>query len=424
MSLRLRHLAAVVLLAGAAFLSAPAGPAAAASTTSTRYVFTAFTNASESNMSVYTSTDATTFTALKTSAYTPPSGLVRDPSVLHAANGYYYIAYTNNWTGSSFGVARSKDLVNWAYLTTVDVGVSGTLETWAPEWFVDPADGSINIIVSLSASANYDQFHPYRLRVLNSSFTAFGTATALSGTWTNYIDTFIVRSGSTYHAFTKNETTKYVEHATATSLDGPYTFVGTGDWAGWGNYLEGQALTQLDNGSWRIYMDAYSAGKYYYADSSNLTTWSAKTEVGNGLSGVIRHGTVLHDTITSTTSQALKGTGSGRCLTAPSTDGVQATIADCTGSSLQLWSYTASGQLTLSGRCLDVYGQATANSSAVDVWTCNGGANQKWTRNFDGSYTGVQSGRCLDVKSAGTASGSVIQIYDCNSGTNQAWTFQ
>ena len=422
--MRPHHLAAMTLVAAAALVAVPAGPADAASSTSTQYVFTAFTNASESNMSVYTSTDATTFTVLKSSAYTPPSGLVRDPSVLHAADGYYYIAYTNNWTGSSFGVARSKDLLSWTYLTTVDVGVSGTLETWAPEWFVDPADGSINIIVSLSASANYDQFHPYRLKVLNSSFTSFGAATALGGTWANYIDTYIVRSGSTYHAFTKNETTKYVEHATATSLDGPYTFVSTGNWAGWGNYLEGQALTQLDNGTWRIFMDAYSAGDYYYADSTDLTTWTSKTEVGNGLSGVIRHGTVLHDTITTTTNQALAGTASGRCLTASSSNGVQATIADCAGSALQLWSYTTSGQLTVGGRCLDVYGQGTANSTAVDVWTCNGGTNQKWTRNVDGSYTGVQSGRCLDVKGAATASGTLVQIYDCNSGTNQAWTFQ
>jgi len=32
-----------------------------------------------------------------------------------------------------------------------------------------------------------------------------------------------VKSGSTYHAFSKNETTKYIEHATTTSLTGPYT---------------------------------------------------------------------------------------------------------------------------------------------------------------------------------------------------------
>lgn len=46
------------------------------------YVLTAFTSASESNLYVYTSNDGTTFSLLKGPAYTPPSGLIRDPSVI------------------------------------------------------------------------------------------------------------------------------------------------------------------------------------------------------------------------------------------------------------------------------------------------------------------------------------------------------
>lgn len=30
--------------------------------------------------------------------------------------------------------------------------------------------------------------------------------------------------------------------------------------------------------------------------------------------------------------------------------------------------------------CLDVSGQATANGAKVVLWTCNGGANQRWNR--------------------------------------------
>lgn len=46
------------------------------------YIFTAFTSASESNLFVYTSNDGTTWSLLKGPAYTPPSGLIRDPSVI------------------------------------------------------------------------------------------------------------------------------------------------------------------------------------------------------------------------------------------------------------------------------------------------------------------------------------------------------
>jgi hypothetical protein len=273
--------------------------ATSASAASTRYVFTAFTNSSQSNMYVYTSTDGLNFSTLKANAYTPPSGLVRDPSVLKVGSKYF-IVYTNNWTGSSFGVASSTNLTTWTYVTTVNVGVSGTQETWAPEFFVD-TDGSVNVIVSLSPNAlsSDSGFRPYRLKATNTALTSWSSATALSGGYAgaNYIDTFIVRYAGYYHAFSKNESTKYIEHARSTALGGPYTFVGTGNWAGWGAVLEGPALTHLDSGTWRIYMDGYSQHKYFYADSSNLTTFGAKKEIPGGLSGVVRHGTVLHETV-------------------------------------------------------------------------------------------------------------------------------
>lgn len=58
---------------------------------SANYVFTAFTDASESNLYVYTSPDTTTWTLLKGPTYTPPTGLIRDPSVMLHTDGKYYI---------------------------------------------------------------------------------------------------------------------------------------------------------------------------------------------------------------------------------------------------------------------------------------------------------------------------------------------
>lgn len=31
-----------------------------------------------------------------------------------------------------------------------------------------------------------------------------------------------------------------------------------------------------------------------------------------------------------------------------------------------------------SGKCPDAYGASTANGTRIVLWTCNGGANQKW----------------------------------------------
>jgi hypothetical protein len=288
-------LAASGVLAVAATEAHAVGPAP-------HYLMTAFTNSSESNMYVYDSSNATNYNLIKANAYTPPSGLVRDPSIMRHTDGYYYLVYTTNWTGDTIGFARSSDHVTWTFLRNVTVGLNGsTGSTWAPEWFKD-SDGSVNVIFSASTAGTAGQFSPYKITATNTALSTWSSRVAL-GIPTNYIDTFVVRSGSTYHAFAKNETTKYIEHATASSLTGPWTFTGTGNWAGWGSGMEGPALTQLPNGQWRIYFDNYAAGNYYYSDSSNLNSWGAKVALP-GLSGVARHFTVLRENVGDSTAIA------------------------------------------------------------------------------------------------------------------------
>jgi len=295
----LRRIMAVALAGTALTVLGPVTEASAAGP-APHYLMTAFTNSSESNMYVYDSANATDYSLIKANAYTPPSGLIRDPSVIRHTDGYYYLVYTTNWTGNTIGFARSTDHVTWTFLRTVTVGLNGaTGSTWAPEWFKD-SDGSVSVIFSASTSGTAGQFQPYKITATNSDLSAWSARTAI-GISANHIDTFVVRSGSTYHAFVKNETTKYIEHATAPALTGPWTFTGTGNWAGWGSGLEGPAVVQLPNGSWRLYFDQYGAGRYYYADSTDLNTWSAKTELP-GLSGTVRHFTVLRENVGDSTA--------------------------------------------------------------------------------------------------------------------------
>jgi hypothetical protein len=261
------------------------------------YTMSAFTNSSESNMYIYESYNATDFGLKKGPAFTPPTELIRDPSIMKHSDGKYYVTYTTNWSGNTIGIASSTNKVDWTFVRNVTLSLPGGIgHTWAPEWFKD-SDGSLNIIVSLSPG-NYENFKPYKITAASANLatTAWSAPTIMSGLGPNYIDTFVVKIGTTYHAFTKNETTKLIEYATASSLTGPYTFQKTGDWAGWGSWVEGPALVELDNGAWRIYFDGYSTGTYYYSDSSDgFKTWSAK-KVLPGLSGMVRHMTVLKET--------------------------------------------------------------------------------------------------------------------------------
>ncbi|MFE2704090.1 glycoside hydrolase family 43 protein [Streptomyces mirabilis] len=280
-------------LLGSAAAAAPAHGSA------TRYTIVPFLNSDDGTVNVYQSDDATDFRLVKSSAYTPPSNRIRDASVFKHTDGYYYLTYTTHtWqdVSTTIGFARSSDRANWTFLYDYTVPLTSLSRAWAPEWFVD-SDGSVNVIVSCSTTDNEWIFTPYVMRAANSALTAWSSPVALSGIGANHIDTFIVKIGSTYHAFPKNETTKYIEYATASSLTGPYTITRTGDWAGWGGTREGPSVIQLDNGAWRIFFDGYGDGSYYYSDSyDTFATWTAPKKLP-GISGTARHFTVIKETV-------------------------------------------------------------------------------------------------------------------------------
>jgi lysophospholipase L1-like esterase len=122
------------------------------------------------------------------------------------------------------------------------------------------------------------------------------------------------------------------------------------------------------------------------------------------------------------TGRELVGVQSGRCVDVQNSNGAQAQLADCANRASQLWTATSGGQLSVYGnKCLDAYGQGTANGTQVIAWDCNGQANQQWHVNSDGTITGVQSGLCLDASGQGTANGTKLQLWSCNGQANQHW---
>jgi alpha-galactosidase len=57
----------------------------------------------------------------------------------------------------------------------------------------------------------------------------------------------------------------------------------------------------------------------------------------------------------------------------------------------------------------------------VQLWDCNGGSNQQWTVNTDGTVGGVASGLCLDVTGNATANGTLTDLSICGNAANQRW---
>ncbi|MGW4790968.1 extracellular catalytic domain type 1 short-chain-length polyhydroxyalkanoate depolymerase [Nonomuraea sp. NPDC004297] len=119
-----------------------------------------------------------------------------------------------------------------------------------------------------------------------------------------------------------------------------------------------------------------------------------------------------------------KSVASGRCLDVPNAataDGTAVQLWDCNGQANQQWAATSAGELRVYGnKCLDAGG--TGNGAVIQIYSCHGGANQQWRLNADGTIAGVQSGLCLDAVGQGTANGTRLQLYTCHGGANQRWT--
>jgi len=84
-----------------------------------------------------------------------------------------------------------------------------------------------------------------------------------------------------------------------------------------------------------------------------------------------------------------------------------------------------SAPVTVAGTsmCADVGMQSQAPGAQVITWPCNGGANQKWTVESNGTIVGQQSGLCLDVTGGSTTQGTPLEIWTCNGQSNQQWSW-
>jgi hypothetical protein len=128
------------------------------------------------------------------------------------------------------------------------------------------------------------------------------------------------------------------------------------------------------------------------------------------------------------TSGAVRAVGANRCLdvnNSSTTPGTQAQVWDCNSGANQRWTRSSSGELRVYGDssplCLDASGRGTANGTQAVIWSCNGQNNQQWNVNANGTITSAQSGLCLDVAGAGTANGTKVQLWACTGAANQQW---
>jgi beta-glucanase (GH16 family) len=114
----------------------------------------------------------------------------------------------------------------------------------------------------------------------------------------------------------------------------------------------------------------------------------------------------------------------GKCLDvngAATANGTAVQLWTCNGSNAQQWTRPGDGTIRALGKCLDVPGGSTANGAQLEIWDCNGTGAQQWRVESAGDIVNVPANKCLDVTGSNSADGTRTQISDCTGAANQKW---
>jgi hypothetical protein len=115
------------------------------------------------------------------------------------------------------------------------------------------------------------------------------------------------------------------------------------------------------------------------------------------------------------------------CMDIPFSNAVnlqQLQLFACNQTDAQNWQQLpASGAIAsvLNNKCLDVFNHARAPGSAVGVFDCNGGTNQVFKFNGDGTIVGQESGLCLSVVRNSRSQNARLEMQTCDNRSSQKW---
>lgn len=135
-------------------------------------------------------------------------------------------------------------------------------------------------------------------------------------------------------------------------------------------------------------------------------SWTVKAAANSGPAGAIR-----------------QVGGSGKCLNDPGSNTKNGTVLNlwsCNGHANQKWTVVQDGTIRVLGKCLDVTGGSKSNGAKMQLWTCNSADGaQLWQAGTDGELVNPRSGKCLDVAVSSARNGTQPVLWTCANVTNQ-----
>jgi hypothetical protein len=276
------------------------------------YLFAYFKGNGEDGMHLAHSRDGLTWRALRgDSAFFKPTvgkeKLTRDPSVVRGPDGTYHMVWTAGWNEQGFGYAHSRDLITWEGETYVPVMTHEptAMNTWAPELLYDAPTGRFMIYWATTIPGRYPETdvgggggkYNHRIYyVTTTDFKRFTPTQLLYERGFSVIDAQIIRDGSRYVMFLKDETErptaqKNIRLAFADRAEGPWsgpTAPITGAY-----WAEGPTALRVGN-RWIVYFDRYRENRYGAMTARDLTPTSRWTIVTNvRMPAGMRHGTAF-----------------------------------------------------------------------------------------------------------------------------------
>ncbi|GAB2845962.1 ThuA domain-containing protein [Lentzea nigeriaca] len=173
---------------------------------------------------------------------------------------------------------------------------------------------------------------------------------------------------------------------------------------GWDNYVSLPAVNVTDPGGTGELFAVFKV------PSNNSFDVDSITYVGPGVGGG-----------GGGTAKRMVGIG-GKCVDVKdwgTTDGTPVQLWSCHGGDNQKWTLDGS-TLRSMGKCLDVNRASQTDGAKVQLWSCNGTSAQNWSVQSDGT---IRNGtKCLDATGSSSADGTPLIIWTCNGGPNQRWT--
>jgi hypothetical protein len=182
--------------------------------------------------------------------------------------------------------------------------------------------------------------------------------------------------------------------------------------------------------------DSTFSGNWYNGGATEVATGSPHDNVlsGNvqvsgyswpsGAEQVISQAGIQGSSSGPPTGPITAGDDSSKCVddnAQSSADGTKIQMWDCNGGANQQWTVESNGTLQVYGKCMDITSANYSNGTLIELWTCNGGANQQWQAS-NGELVNPASGKCLDDPNFNTANGTQLDLWTCNGGTNQHWS--